>query len=57
LRCELRLLPAPQITDDLMEAYRNRWLATESLLDHLEPQRPREREKDWLLRALIQPTA
>lgn len=42
-----------QLTDDLTDAYRNLWLAFESLLDEIEPFRKgQEREGQWLERAL-----
>ena len=45
-----------QLTDDLFDAFRNVYLAMESILDHLAPQRttpPLEREGEWFRRALI----
>ena len=41
-----------QLTDDLFDSFRNVYLALESILDHLAPQRPREREGEWFRRAL-----
>ena len=44
-----------QLTDDLFDSFRNTYLALESILDHLTPQRttpPLEREGDWFRRAL-----
>jgi len=41
-----------QATDDLFDAYRNMYLAFESLLSSQCPQRDGEREIDWLRRAL-----
>jgi hypothetical protein len=47
-----------QTSDDLFDAYRNAYLALESMLDHIAPQemrstgRPKEREGEWFKRAL-----
>jgi hypothetical protein len=41
-----------QTTDDLFEAYRNLYLAVESLLDSIAQPNRGEREKDWLVRSL-----
>jgi hypothetical protein len=44
-----------QLTDDLFDSFRNTYLALESILDHIAPQRaqpPYEREGDWFRRAL-----
>lgn len=46
-----------QLTDDLFDSFRNIYLALESMLDHLAPQRttaPFEREGEWFRRALTQ---
>jgi hypothetical protein len=43
-----------QLTDDLFDSFRNVYLALESILDHLAPQRPGEREGDWFHRALTE---
>lgn len=46
-----------QLTDDLFDSFRNVYLALESILDHLAPQRtvPRvEREGQWFRRALTE---
>lgn len=43
-----------QVTDDLFDAFRNLWLALESLLDHKYPKRDREGEKAWLKRSLTE---
>jgi len=48
-----------QTTDDLFDAYRNAYLALESVLSSIAPQRvnaagrPKEGERDWFRRALI----
>jgi hypothetical protein len=41
-----------EITDDLFDAFRNVYLALESLLNRLQPKTPGEREGPWLRRAL-----
>jgi hypothetical protein len=46
-----------QLTDDLFDSFRNLYLALESILDHLAPQRtvpPVEREGEWFRRALTE---
>jgi hypothetical protein len=46
-----------QLTDDLFDSFRNVYLALESILDHLAPQRttpPFEREGEWFRRALTE---
>lgn len=46
-----------QLSDDLFESFRNLYLALESILDHIAPQRttpPLEREGDWFRRALTE---
>ena len=59
----LRYFRLSQTTDDLFDAYRNLYLALESILDHIEPQtlkspagggppKPAEGEGQWLKRAL-----
>lgn len=59
----LRYFRLSQTTDDLFDAYRNLYLALESILDHIEPQilktpagggqpKPAEGEGQWLNRAL-----
>jgi hypothetical protein len=59
----LRYFRLSQTTDDLFDAYRNLYLALESILDFIEPQklkpptaggmpRPAESERQWLKRAL-----
>ena len=56
----LRYFRLSQITDDLVDAYRNLYLALECLLSTVTPQmlradgRPAEREGDWFKRALIE---
>lgn len=47
-----RYLRLSQVTDDLFDAFRNAYLALESLLQSIEPISNREREGDWLKRAL-----
>jgi hypothetical protein len=41
-----------ELTDDLFDAFRNRYLALESVLSTIAPINPREREGDWLKRAV-----
>lgn len=41
-----------QISTDIVDAYRNRWLAIESILDSISPKQGRESETSWLHRAL-----
>jgi hypothetical protein len=41
-----------QVTDDLLDAFRNMYLALESVLSHIAPQQDREREGEWVRRAL-----
>ena len=48
----LRYWRLGQLTDDLFDAYRNVYLALESLLSTLRPQLPAERDVDWLRQAL-----
>ncbi len=43
-----------QLTDDLFDSFRNLYLALESILDHLAPQRAGEGEGKWLRRALTE---
>jgi hypothetical protein len=46
-----------QLTDDLFDSFRNVYLALESILDHIAPQRttpPLEREGVWFRRALTE---
>jgi len=46
-----------QLTDDLFDSFRNVYLALESILDHIAPQRttpPLEREGEWFRRALTE---
>jgi hypothetical protein len=46
-----------QLTNDLFDSFRNVYLALESILDHLAPQRtipPVEREGEWFRRALTE---
>jgi len=46
-----------QLTDDLFDSFRNLYLALESMLDHIAPQRttrPLEREGEWFRRALTE---
>lgn len=46
-----------QLTDDLFDSFRNVYLALESILDHVAPQRttrPYEREGEWFRRALTE---
>ena len=46
-----------QLTDDLFDSFRNLYLALESILDHIAPQRttpPLEREGAWFRRALTE---
>jgi hypothetical protein len=42
-----------QVTDDLFDAFRNMYLAFESLLGHVSPRARAEREGRWIKRALI----
>lgn len=49
---ELQVLRLSQATDDLFDAYRNAYLALESILSDVAPQDPNEREGDWFKRAL-----
>ena len=42
-----------QTTRDLHDAYRNGFLALESLLDHVAPQQPHEGEGRWFKRAML----
>jgi hypothetical protein len=48
----MRYLRMSETTDDLFDAFRNVYLALESLLNRLQPRTPREREGPWLRRAL-----
>ena len=48
----MRYLRMSEITDDLFDAFRNVYLALESLLNRLQPRTPGEREGPWLRRAL-----
>ena len=48
----MRYLRMSEITDDLYDAFRNVYLALESLLNRLQPRTPGEREGPWLRRAL-----
>ena len=41
-----------QAAQNILDGYRNMFLALESLLDHITPKRVREGETDWLKRAL-----
>jgi hypothetical protein len=41
-----------QTTDDLFDSFRNLYLALESILDHIAPQLPNEKEGQWFHRAL-----
>lgn len=50
----LRFYRLSQASHDLYEAYRNLFLGFEALLDEICPKEPKEREKQWLLRALRQ---
>ena len=46
-----------QLTDDLVDSFRNTYLALESILDHVAPQRTsptHEREGEWFRRALTE---
>lgn len=46
-----------QLADDLFDSFRNTYLALESILDHLAPQRttpPLEREGEWFRRAITE---
>lgn len=46
-----------QLTDDLFDSFRNVYLALESILDHIAPQRttpPMEHEGEWFRRALTE---
>jgi hypothetical protein len=44
----MRYLRMSEITDDLFDAFRNVYLALESLLNRLQPRTPGEREGPWL---------
>ena len=48
----MRYLRMSETTDDLFDAFRNVYLALESLLNRLQPRTPGEREGTWLRRAL-----
>jgi hypothetical protein len=48
----MRYLRMSEITDDLFDAFRNVYLALESLLNRLQPRTPDEGEGTWLRRAL-----
>jgi hypothetical protein len=48
----MRYLRMSEITDDLFDAFRNVYLALESLLNRLQPRTPPEKEGPWLRRAL-----
>lgn len=48
----MRYFRMSEITDDLFDAFRNIYLALESLLNELEPRKDRETEGVWLKRAL-----
>jgi hypothetical protein len=48
----MRYLRMSETTDDLFDAFRNVYLALESLLDRLQPRTPGEGEGTWLKRAL-----
>lgn len=43
-----------QTTDDLFDSFRNLYLALESILDHIAPQRSDEKEGQWFRRALTE---
>jgi hypothetical protein len=43
-----------QTTDDLFDSFRNLYLALESILDHIAPQLPNEKEGQWFRRALTE---
>lgn len=49
----LRYFRLSQSTDDLFDAFRNLYLALESLLNDVAPRRAGEREGDWLRRAVV----
>ncbi len=48
----LRFFRISQTSDDIFDAYRNMWLAFESVLSYKYPKNSGESEKDWLRRAL-----
>jgi hypothetical protein len=48
----MRYLRMSETTDDLFDAFRNVYLALESLLNRLQPRTPGEKEGTWLKRAL-----
>jgi hypothetical protein len=48
----LRYYRLSQASRDLYEAYRNLFLGLEALLDTICPKTPKEREREWLLRAI-----
>jgi hypothetical protein len=48
----MRYLRMSETTDDLFDAFRNVYLALESLLNRLQPRTPGEGEGTWLKRAL-----
>jgi hypothetical protein len=48
----MRYLRTSETTDDLFDAFRNVYLALESLLNKLQPRTPGENEGPWLRRAL-----
>jgi hypothetical protein len=49
----IRYFRMSEVTDDLFDAFRNVYLALESLLNKLEPRKAGEREGMWLKRALV----
>jgi hypothetical protein len=48
----MRFYRQAQVADDIFDALRSLWLATENLLDSLTPWQRREKEGEWLKRAL-----
>lgn len=48
----LRYYRLSQASHDLFDAYRNLWLAFESLLHEIDPKAKGEREEEWLTKAL-----
>jgi hypothetical protein len=47
-----RFFRLAQVSEEVFDAYRNLYLALESILSTASPPKPREREKDWIGRAL-----
>jgi hypothetical protein len=54
LHASFRYFRYSQASQNTFEAYRNMFLALESLLDHVAPKQPNEGETAWLARALTE---